>query len=128
MAAAAAAAAAATAAVASVLSMRWRMTACPTSGRGGCCGGRGGRGVTGGLRVGERVGESARTAGWSRGTAACPGPAGSVWCRSSWASSWVSPWAAAVWQTPAEEEGRQFEKSEYIFYEKMTSVMSQTAF
>lgn len=128
MAAAAAAAVAATAAVASVLSMRWRMTACPTSGRGGCCGGRGGRGVTGGLRVGERVRESARTAGWSRGTAACPGPAGSVWCRSSWASSWVSPWAAAVWQTPAEEEGRQFEKSEYIFHEKMTSVTSQTAF
>lgn len=125
MAAAAAAAVAATAAVASVLSMRWRMTVCPTSGRGGCCGGRG---VTGGLRVGERVRESARTAGWSRGTAACPGPAGSVWCRSSWASSWVSPWAAAVWQTPAEEEGRQFEKSEYIFYKKMTSVTSQTAF
>lgn len=77
------------------------MTACQTSGRDGCCDGRG---VTRGFREGGRVRESVRTAGWSRGTAACPGSAGSVWCRSSWASSWASPWAAEAWQIPAGEE------------------------
>lgn len=75
--------------------------ACPRSGRGDCCG-RDGCGVMRGLRVGGR--ESVRTVGWSQGTAVCPGPAGSVWCRSSWVSSWASQWAAEVWQTPAEEE------------------------
>lgn len=71
------------AAVASVLWMRWMTTVCWTSDRGGCCGGCGGRGVTCGFRVGGRVRGSARTAGWSRGTAACPGPAGLVWCMSN---------------------------------------------
>lgn len=94
-----AAVAAVAAAVVSVLWTRWRMMACRTSGRGGCCyDGRDGCGVTRGFRVGGRVHESVRTAGWSRGTAACPGPVGSVWCRSSWVSSWVSQWAAEVWQ------------------------------
>ncbi len=77
---------------------------CWTSDRGDCCDVRDGCGVTGGLRVGGRVRESVRTAGWSRGTAACPGPAGLVWCRSSWGSSWASLWAAEAWQIPAEEE------------------------
>lgn len=57
--------------------------ACRTSGRGGCCDGRDGRGVTRGFRVGDCVCESVRTVGWSRDTAVCPGPAGSGWCRSS---------------------------------------------
>jgi len=77
------------AAVASVLWMRWMKTACRRSGRGDCCG-RDGCGVTRGLRAGGRVRENVRTAGWSRGTAAYPGPAGLVWCRSSLVSSWVS--------------------------------------
>lgn len=82
------------------------MTASRMSVRGGCCGGRDGCGVTCGCRVGGHVRENVRTAVWSPGTVACPGPAGSVWCRSSWVSSWVSPWAAEVWQIPAEEEGQ----------------------
>ena len=77
------------------------MTACQTSGRGDRYDGRDGRGVT---RVGGHGRESARTAVWSRGTAECPGPAGSVWCRSSWVSSWASPLVAEVWQIPAVEE------------------------
>lgn len=90
--------AAAAAAAASVLWMMWRTTACRTSGHGGCCDGLDVRGATGGLRVCGRVRESVKTAGLSRDTAVCPGPAGSVWCRSSWASSGASQWAAEVWQ------------------------------
>lgn len=83
----------AAAAVASGPWTRWRRTACRRSGRrGGHCGGRSGR---------RALRESARTAAWSRGTAACPVPAGWGWCRSSWGSSWAWPWAAAASQTPA---------------------------
>lgn len=77
------AAAAAAAAVASALVMTWRMMACRTSGRGGCYDGLDGRGATCGSHVGDCVYESVRTVGWSRDTVACPGSAGSVWCRSS---------------------------------------------
>lgn len=76
------------------------MTACQTSGRGGRCDGRDGCGVTRDFRVGGCACESARTAGWSRGTAACQVPAGSVWCRSSSVSSGASQWAAEVSQIP----------------------------
>lgn len=89
------------AAVVSVLWTRLRRTACQMSGHGGCCDGRGGRGVTRGSRAGGCVRESARTVGWSRDTVACPGPAGLGWCRSSWGSSWAWPWAAVASQTPA---------------------------
>lgn len=80
------------------------MTGCWMNGRGDCYDGHDGCGVTCGFRVGGHVRESVRTVGWSRGTVACPGPAGSVWCRSSWESSWALPLAAEVWQKPVVEE------------------------
>lgn len=80
------------------------MTECWTNDHGDCCGGHDGCGVACGFQVGGRVCESARTVGWTRGTAACPGPVGLVWCRSSWVSSRGSLWAAEVWQIPSVEE------------------------
>lgn len=74
------------------------MMVCRTSGHGDCCDGRD---VACGFRVHGRA--SVMTGGWSRDTAVCPGPAGSVWCRSSWVSSEVLPLAAEVWRTPAEK-------------------------
>lgn len=67
------------------------MTACPMSGRGDCCDGHDGHDVTCGFHVGGRGHENVKTEGWSLGIAACPKLAGSVWYKSSWASSWVSP-------------------------------------
>lgn len=62
---------------------------CRSRGRDGCCDGRG-------AKHGSRVCDyaSVRTAAWHPGTAAFPGPAGLVWCKNSWGSSWAWPWAA----------------------------------
>lgn len=64
---------------------------CRRRGRDGCCDGHGAKH---GSHVRDCV--SARTVAWHRGIAAFPGPAGSVWCKSSWGSSWAWPWAAEV--------------------------------
>lgn len=80
------------------------MTGCLTSGHGDCCDGRGGCGVTHGFHVGGRVHESVKTGAWSLDTAACQGPAGLVWYRSSLASSWGLQSAAEGWRIPAKDE------------------------
>lgn len=72
--------------------MMWRMV-CLMSGRDDCCDDHGGCDVAG---VDVHARESVRTGGWSLGIVVYPGPAGSVSCRSSWASSTALPWAAEV--------------------------------
>jgi len=111
-----AAAAAAAAAAASVLGMRWKTKACQMSDRDDCCGGCDDCDVAG---VSGRVHASVRTGGWSRGTAACPGSAGSVWCRNSWASSRASPWAAEVWRRPAENKAELMLVVHFVFEKKV---------